>query len=248
MSDIFIQLLYLFIILSIIIGIVILFTGKILKLKKLRHKNIGIITYVAILLIATIITPFLPEKLHNNQIKVMKEPISNSEMSLYELAHKGNFSTVAEKYLIKSWSFPISNERVKLTFSGDSYINYDIGISKTDKVEVRYYRTPIIINGHIEVSISEDVSISHVLMKDNNLQIQNPNEQTISIVGMTNEFPFTPYSFKETLDKEGVTEEFTVDDDDTSFLGGTSVSGGDSLMYILVPKNVSIDLDEEEFE
>ena len=211
------------IIILMIVGIVI-FTSKIGKgFFSIKMTHWLFIIYVAVLVIATAIVPFISDDTMDREV-MKQEDIDQEINDLFSLLHQGEINQIQEDYLLQSNHFE-NYEHPTLTISSQTDYGPEIFVErKTDNdgsIESFTYANGLLIGG---INFSNKRKPISLEMVEDTLTIK-PISQEIRVSILSSSFPIRQFTGESMLDH--------------------SFSTGNQVIYLKVPGDLKIIAEEQ---
>lgn len=174
----------------------------VLKLSKYRfrhyHQYVKFIFlgYVSLLLIAAGISFFVPYN------EVVKSDVKKTDIVLYNyFAGDRHWQDVDSSYQQKQWEFSVSsNQPLHIASPSESM---DVYVERTgdlqNKIDIRYFQSPHIINGIDVMQFIEEDVFPIVTFEDAQLTIREPKRIEKNFYTIQSELPFKQFSEESNL-------------------------------------------------
>ncbi len=181
--------------------------------------------YIGVLVFCMIVDLFLPAKGTSDWKRVDPKAVEKESLELYDAAVEGRIADVGKKFIVTQWEFAYDKPILVLSSHENRSINTQIIVERKnvndDKVEAAFYRTRANMNNLDITSLSKAPSLE-IIEDDHVLSIKSELTK-IKIAQFFNAFPVTQF-----------TGEKMFDDD-------TSISPGQSILYLRIPKGLQLD-------
>jgi hypothetical protein len=215
-----------------IVVIISSFTAKSLK-RKVPNKGISLSSnwvrriftgYISLLVICTIVVPFIIGKDINDFKKAPIVKIEKEGNALLDAAAKGKFDTIKSRFIEKKWNLAYHEPKLNLTTETDQYFGAQIFVERKntndDKIEAVAYRTRSSMN---DLDISKLINPIRVKLVGNLLTLQNQKKAKLEFFMFNNVFSVTQFTGEA-----------------SSFQHNSSFYDGQSILYLRIPKNLEL--------
>lgn len=180
--------------------------------------------YLFVLAAATLLYFLLPiDQLPDEKRMDPAQALKRAEQ-FYAALGEGRLD-VLDAELAKEWFFQAEGEELGIRYAGE-YAGPELiigsGKQPEGKIEVRYYQTPVVVNG---MEISKLIPAPEVRLKGRQLTIYPPEDPEVRLAQLSNEFTIRQFSRKRPV------------------WGGEEMGAG--ALYIGLPEEMVVHVDEE---
>ncbi|GHH99605.1 hypothetical protein [Neobacillus kokaensis] len=179
--------------------------------------------YLAILIIAMIVSTVLPVKGMTELKKVSSDELNQEGMGLYDAAKAGDIAKFDSKFLYENWTFNFQGQQLRIKSNEDTFYNITVMVERKKqndgRIEAGFYMTGSEVN---DLDISKFVQPPKLDLVDEHLLLTNSPKNKLRLSQFDNVFTVKQFTGQST------------------FGTGSHSSEGQSILYLKIPKDLKL--------
>lgn len=185
--------------------------------------------YFAILLICLVLDLINPGKGVSDWKTVSIKDLDKENSVVYDVASKGEIEKIDPSFLVKKWKFAYHGQRLLIGGTDSSELNTNIIVERKNtndgEIEALNYHTRLRMDN---LDLTKYVKPLQLELADGQLRLMKPQQSEIKFSELSNVFSVNQFT--------GV----------KSFSHGFGISGGLSILYLRIPKDLQLDYQSDQ--
>ncbi|PFP31374.1 hypothetical protein COJ96_00265 [Bacillus sp. AFS073361] len=185
--------------------------------------------YISLLLICTIVVPFINGKDMTDLKKAPIDAIEKEGATLFDAAAAGKINTIGRNSIEKKWDFEYREPKLNLSVGTEEFFATQIFVERKktndDKIEAVYYRTRSSVN---DMDISKVINPIRLTLAGDILTLHNSKKAKLNFSIFNQIFPVTQFTGEPSL-----------------FQHQSSFYEGQSILYLRIPKDLELNSKSE---